>query len=1158
MKVATSALSGQAFEREGAREVEQNIASPNRFSLPVLAKRHRRNVKEGKQSAVFGLQGINNVEGTDKPKNDQVLTIPNDNKQIMNEHGLRFYDAWLEHEFQLYYSRIYAPTMRMNLTLALVIWFFLPINDYFKNLQGKRLDFEKTMIVWGVAALLQSAILAALVMTSKNAKFSQPLVACSISIMVVASLLFGEIEKNILDPTYCINVLFAASVASTFFRLSFHVCIFLLWLLLAYYVVFTIKGTEQERIYIQEWSQVFFVLFVGNTFFTWQAYQREYFLRIGWIQGQRVRLEEKKTQSILKLMLPIYIVDQLRAGAALICEKHAECTIMFVHISDFEMHIQNLSAYDMIKWLNMIFTHFDGLVDEYNVFKVETVGDVYLVASGCPFFRKDHALAACLVAADFRSSMLMYQISDYKGELDLQIGLNTGPVMAGVVGVKYPRYRIMGDTVNTASRMSTTDTIGGLIQMSYATWTALGDARNVFDISSRGQKTVKGLGLMELFLLNNLNHKALALKQETNKSFKRHSSHHDPIAAGTAVNAGATVRQAAMNIDTQIKTSQGEDGILTFGRLRTKHISSRKLTPLSLASPSGRKKPASLKEGIEGKTEEESIHKNQTHLNQIGGTPDFHSRSIQSSRNLERRTSMGDDTHAFAVSDVWLQFHHTATDKTLASHEGALLEEMNNRGTLRRVPTDPLPEDSEMEALPGRIFGNYDVELQMQHPEPKLWWIFNPIQLKKWLNPSFTSPVVEKHFLDDYVRRMAHGSKLAVSMICVASFFFGLLDAMAGVYLEVTSQTISHIWIARGIGLAAAATYFLIILYARKLFDRNHQLLTTLTMTIQGVTFLYAGIAREKGNNGEMIGCLLLFGSITTCHSGLRFASAVTVAVVVLVSFILDSVVTSGTFPWVSGYLLVSYGVFLLASQKNEWYMRAVFLAECKQRNETARIRQFLSHMLPPVVLEEIRGGNSCIAHSHPTASFLQTDIVGFTVLAARMQPHDVVALLSMLFTQFDELTVECNVYKVETVGDAYLACSGVIFQQREFTRNLIEFTLECQLVVQSMRCPDGKKIQMRAGIHTGPVIAGVVGRKMPRYHLFGETVAIAEKLESTGIPEKVVISGPTVRQLQDTDTHDIFVLEQLEDLPWHQVGVMALDTRRFVVDYRPGDKDTQ
>ena len=134
--------------------------------------------------------------------------------------------------------------------------------------------------------------------------------------------------------------------------------------------------------------------------------------------------------------------------------------------------------------------------------------------------------------------------------------------------------------------------------------------------------------------------------------------------------------------------------------------------------------------------------------------------------------------------------------------------------------------------------------------------------------------------------------------------------------------------------------------------------------------------------------------------------------------------------------------------------------------------------------------------------------------------------------------------YKVETIGDAYLACSGVVIRHPSHTENLVKCALDFQSASNYFRTPDNQLLSVRIGIHTGHVVAGVVGRKMPRYHLFGETVTVAEEMEHTGVAGAVVVSEATYQRVSDQ-----FSCHRLSDITL-QSGVTG---RWKVLFYRGG-----
>ncbi|XP_066591877.1 soluble guanylate cyclase 89Da-like [Prorops nasuta] len=208
---------------------------------------------------------------------------------------------------------------------------------------------------------------------------------------------------------------------------------------------------------------------------------------------------KNKSDELLYSMIPKTVADRLRAGASPLstCESFESITVLFCELCEFDFSTIE-GAMDIVSSMNAVYSCFDSLMDEYNVYKVETVGRVYMAAGGAPDKDENHAQNIADVSLQLIRNVRCMKLPS---ELDIQIriGIHSGPAVAGVVGIKVPRYCFFGDTVNTASRMQTTS-IPGKVHISPDTRRLLPEDR--YNMEARGVVWVKGKGNMETYWLS--------------------------------------------------------------------------------------------------------------------------------------------------------------------------------------------------------------------------------------------------------------------------------------------------------------------------------------------------------------------------------------------------------------------------------------------------------------------------------------------------------------------------------------------------------------------------------------------------------------------------------------------------------------------------------
>ncbi|MGJ0507766.1 MAG: adenylate/guanylate cyclase domain-containing protein [Methylocystis sp.] len=184
--------------------------------------------------------------------------------------------------------------------------------------------------------------------------------------------------------------------------------------------------------------------------------------------------------------------------------------------------------------------------------------------------------------------------------------------------------------------------------------------------------------------------------------------------------------------------------------------------------------------------------------------------------------------------------------------------------------------------------------------------------------------------------------------------------------------------------------------------------------------------------------------------------------------------------------------------------------------NERLRSEKLLHNILPATIAQRLQGGEEVIAEVFPEVTVFFSDIVGFTDLSARIGPHGTVNLLNVLFEKFDELVEKHGVEKIKTIGDSYMVVGGVPHRDPLHCQHVAEFALEAMAFIKNFSSQSPFPVEMRMGIHTGTVAAGVLGKKKFSYDLWGDVVNVASRFESTSPANKIHVSEAVKVRLAD------------------------------------------
>jgi class 3 adenylate cyclase len=198
------------------------------------------------------------------------------------------------------------------------------------------------------------------------------------------------------------------------------------------------------------------------------------------------------------------------------------------------------------------------------------------------------------------------------------------------------------------------------------------------------------------------------------------------------------------------------------------------------------------------------------------------------------------------------------------------------------------------------------------------------------------------------------------------------------------------------------------------------------------------------------------------------------------------------------------------ARQARQSYLQQAALDEEKQRSE-----ELLLNILPPSIAERLKTSRAAIADGFAEVSVLFADIVGFTTMSERVAPAELVERLNAVFSSFDDLAEKLHLEKIKTIGDCYMVAAGLNFERHDHAEALAEMGLAMLRRMDGFSTNFGERLNLRIGIHTGPAVAGVIGKKKFIYDVWGDTVNTASRMESHGEPGMIHVTDAVHARLE-------------------------------------------
>jgi class 3 adenylate cyclase len=274
----------------------------------------------------------------------------------------------------------------------------------------------------------------------------------------------------------------------------------------------------------------------------------------------------------------------------------------------------------------------------------------------------------------------------------------------------------------------------------------------------------------------------------------------------------------------------------------------------------------------------------------------------------------------------------------------------------------------------------------------------------------------------------------------------------------------------------------------------------------------------------ELLGTVLILNAIFA-FSVVRMGFVVGLAAELPVLIWIGALAWIGTYSeigWFTVFLVASglgvaaFGAYMLESSSRARFLQRQDLADqgAALAREKAKSDRLLHSMLPTSIADRLRNEPKVIADAIPDASVLFADLVGFTPIGSQMAPTDHVTVLNELFGRFDELAAQHGLEKIKTIGDGYMAVAGVPLPVEDHADRSVRCALDLLDATDALAAELKMPLEIRVGIHSGPLVAGVIGRDKLAYDLWGDTVNVASRMESQGMPGRIQISEVTAQKL--------------------------------------------
>jgi class 3 adenylate cyclase len=889
------------------------------------------------------------------------------------------------------------------------------------------------------------------------------------------------------------------------------------------------------------------LIVVGLAFLQAFAHARRYlgmmrgFLEMCRIRRQRQLSDQEECQcdDLLRSMLPPSILVKLQNGESISPEQYDQVTVMFAEICEFGSVTKDISATDTVIILNEIFNELDRLTDEWGVYKVETVREVYMAVAGCPIPALNHADLAANMALDIlkclnsimtggrpddddtdmamsaktsrnRSKGQIATILQHlargnraiSGEtpVKIHVGLHSGPIRAGIIGIRNSRFKLFGDTVNFASRMESTCPPQH-IQVSPSTFDLLEKSGEYdYECCQRDEIFVKGKGNFKPYFLTRSTKKEIPASEGTPESPTGHT-------LSRQMTGGSLARQLSRPLS---KLPSLKDFKISGHSSGQTSLSSPRLPgSISMASSNGNNNRV----GYSRSNTMHSLDSKDQDLVAFKSTVNIRPDKIMS--NLKAlHFRMGNNNHQSTMREANTGLQRSSSHESSSSrskefgHMQSLCwmsENDSNEGHSRTTVGHSDKWSSRLRCILLRTTDN--------RVQPRTLEVLD-----------VDYGVYRDKQYDEWIQALRYKSTLVIYLLCLLGWMDYWTFLNAGNLTNDFKDRITSAAFRNG--FLIPCVMLIIVVSPFDFFKKVGQTTVLIVFLIGGVTIMHSAFTVYEGDPAFVLVFVLIILDVQVVAFRWRLLLSILQLVGYFVTCIILELIAKQLH--LLGFSIGIALAFSLAVHGQEHFDHVSNFQLRQLQQHTDHLKQMqeiqwqlLADLVPPLIAKRLLNNKGdVIADKYDDVTILFTDMKNFTMFSSKLDPADLAAFLNTMFSSFDEILERFGLHKVEIIGDAYFVVSGAPSTEVNLSRSPQEhaaFAAEAALAMISVLpqiCED-PNVSIRVGLHSGSVVGGVVGRKDPRFHLFGTNVEIANTMESLSEPNRVHVTSDTHRRLQ-------------------------------------------